>query len=218
MLSAASFFQQSRILCFYDMRYAILPSALSFPKASTVSIIRCSPYVIPSILTPERFPNLKTIHYLSAHPGKVDLYRRFVTPIDWVFPNNEYPFYSRMIEVGKGRLDPHLISRYISRQSYSRHRPHRMEFDLHIPGLNIMDGICYRTFLYRYLYTAKQSNTDDQNWEMYPYSLIPTSKQYTHSHELYLREKTDQAFFQCLKEEDMEINHPDATPCHNSSK
>lgn len=215
MLFASSFFKQSRILCLYDMRYAIPPASVTFPKATTVSLIRCSPTVIPSILTPERFPNLQTIHYLSGHPGKVDLYHRFMSPVSWVFPHQDHEFYSRMIEAGKGRMDLDLISSYIVRQTYSRGRSHRMEFDLHIPGLDIMDGIRYRTFLYRYLYCNTHTPSSLHNWELYSYHLLSRRR---HSQEIYLQEKTNQAFYECLKEEDKRTSHLDATPCRNSSK
>lgn len=217
MLSASTFFKQSRILCLYDMKYAIPSASITFPKATTVSIIRCSPTVIPSLLTPERFPNLKTVHYLSGHPGKVDLYRRFMSPVNWVFPNQEHDFYTRMIEAGKGRVNPDLISSYVVRQTYLRDRPHRMEFDLHIPGLDIMGGIQYRTLLYRYLYSTTLPHTQVPScqWDLYSYQLL---SQRRHSHEIYLQEKTNQAFYECLKEDDKQFNHLDATPCRNSNK
>jgi hypothetical protein len=150
-------------------------------------------------LTPERFPNLKTIHYLSAHPGQIDLYKRFSKPIDWVFPNRDYIFYSCMVEAGKGRIDNSMFHRYLHRIHI---RPRGMEVELIIPGHGVYNGENYHRQLVNYLersYTPAShiphSNTKNES------ITLPSD-----SISVFLREKMEMDFHDeimkdCMKEE-----------------
>jgi hypothetical protein len=130
----------------YRFRNQEISPTLQFPKARTVTLINCSRDGVDRILTPSIFPNIEEVHYLSAHPGQVDIYRRFSKPISWVFPNSHYIFYKCMIEAGMGRVENKLISSYI--YSIDQNQNHT---DLNIPHYGLTAGNSYRVRLHHYL-------------------------------------------------------------------
>ena len=141
-----SYLQQSKTACLYRVRSEALCPTLSFPHVHTVSLIHCTRNGVSNVLTPHRFPNLKTVHYLSAHPGQADIYRRFSQPIEWVFPNRDYVFYNCMLEAGLGRVENRLIRNYI-------HKIHNHPYNVRInlPGYGGCDGEKYRVQMLRTL-------------------------------------------------------------------
>lgn len=153
------YIQRTKNLCLYGIGEQKINSKLIFPQASIVTLINCKREGINQFLKPEIFPNVKVIHYLSAHPGQIDLYRRFNSSVSWVFPNRNYIFYECMMEAGLGHIDPTLIRRYICRVHMSTGK--RMEADLLLPELGVYKSSYYRVQLSRYLsepYHPKQHN------------------------------------------------------------
>ena len=128
-------------VCIYQFGNQKISSTLQFPQARTVTLINCSRDGVNRILTPSIFPNMREIHYLSAHPGQVDIYQRFSRPITWIFPNSDYIFYKCMIEAGLGRVENRLISTYIQ----------SVDQDLCIPQYGMTIGEPYRARLHHYL-------------------------------------------------------------------
>lgn len=135
-------------LCIYQFGNQQISPTLQFPNARTVTLINCSREGVNRILTPSIFPNMREVHYLSAHPGQVDIYQRFSRPISWVFPNSDYIFYKCMIEAGLGRVENRLISTYI--RSVDLHQ-NQISTDLNIPQYGLTNGGPYRARLHHYL-------------------------------------------------------------------
>ena len=182
-------------ICMYQFRNQIISPTLQFPNARIVTLINCSRTGIDRILRPDIFPNLEEIHYLSAHPGKVDIYQRFSKPISWVFPNTEYNFYNYMMEAGLGRVNHQLISTYI--RSVSRNR-FGIYAELILPQYGITNSEVYRTRLHHYLLYQHHPFTSEINHnldEPYPYDC---------THDIrpsYLKDYTDYIFFNGIMEE-----------------
>jgi hypothetical protein len=119
----------------------------------TVALIHCSSAGISNILRPSIFPNLSEVHYLSAHPGRVDLYTQFKKPISWVFPNLSYAFYDCMVQAGQGRVENQLIRTYI--HQFVKF-PRVAEIMLHLPGYDVVNGSEYVRHLRQYLYQSNR--------------------------------------------------------------
>ena len=182
MMSAIfrSYLQQTNTMCMFRLGAHPVYPTLSFPHVRTVALIDCSPNGIRQILTHRRFPHLKTVHYLSAHPGRVDIYNRFSQRIDWVFPNQKHPFYGCMIEAGKGRVDPKLIRTYI-------YDVQGEEVELNLPGYGVYSGRSYHTKLLRYLQTPYTPSE--------PLIPLENAQDSTHAISEYLEERREDAFF-----------------------
>jgi len=194
-----SYLHQSKTACLYRIGSEYLCPTLSFPHIHTVSLIHCSRTGVSNVLTPHRFPNLKTVHYLSAHPGQADIYRRFSQPIDWVFPNQKYVFYNYMMDAGMGRVEHRLIRKYIHRI-----RTHPYEVELNLPGYGSYDGEQYHSQLIRALqqsYTPSYPKVilfqNDITIEHNPY--FESSS--TNSLSSYLEAKKDDDFFKILMDD-----------------
>lgn len=135
-------------ICMYQFGNQPISPTLQFPNARTVTLINCSREGVNRILTPSIFPNIEEVHYLSAHPGQVDIYQRFSKPISWIFPNSQYIFYKCMIEAGVGRVENRLISAYV--HSVGLHY-NQIHMDLSIPQYGLTIGDPYRVRLHHYL-------------------------------------------------------------------
>ena len=215
MLSAIfhSYVRKSATLCLYQAGDHYLAPHLVFPHVQTVALIHCSRNGVKNVMTPSRFPNVKTVHYLSAHPGQVDLYRRFPSTIDWVFPNSKYIFYKCMINAGKGRVDPALINKYVYRM---------IENDIHIklPGYGTYIGRQYRTQLNKYL----EREYVPSNPLVGPFVPINEEDDGHTALSQFLKEQKEIDFFNlimstCAEEDNtIMINHLGATPFRSSSK
>lgn len=136
-------------LCLFRIQSEALSPVMCFPHVHAVSLIHCSRKGVSNVLTPERFPNLKTVQYLSAHPGQADIHRRFSKKIEWIFPHRNYAFYDCMMEAGLGRIDPQLLHRYLYQL-----RLHPYKARLNLPGYGICDGEQYRSQMIRFLQKA----------------------------------------------------------------
>lgn len=127
-----AYLQQTRTVVLYRLPSTIRPLAI-FPYATTVAVIDCAPLAVEQILDLRIFPKLQSIHYLSGHPGRVDIHRS-LPDCRWVFPRHHYLFYQTMIEGGWGRADARLIPTYID-------RVHGGGMDLRLPGIGIYPGM-----------------------------------------------------------------------------
>jgi len=201
MLTSAIFrayFQQTSSLCLYRIHSEALSSTRSFPDVHTVSLIHCSRVGVRNVLTPQRFPNLQTIHYLSAHPGQTDIYRRFKKPVEWVFPNRKYVFYNCMMDAGMGRIDNHLIRKYIERLHI-----YPYEIELNLPGYGRYNGIDYHSHLLRCLkepYTPSSPEIPilkSQDQEYNPYFDCGDANSFSS----YLELKKEDDFFTMIMED-----------------
>ena len=178
-------------VCIYQFKNQTISPTLQFPNARTVTLINCSREGVNRILTPSIFPNIDEVHYLSAHPGQVDIYQRFPKLISWIFPNSEYIFYKCMIEAGLGYVDNRLISNYIYSVDQSG-------ANLYIPqyGLTIGESYCKRLHHYlRYQHYPIQSEIDQFDEELFYSATSP-----------FLQEYVERAFYNiimnnCKKEE-----------------
>jgi hypothetical protein len=148
--------QQTSHLCLYRLCKKPIPPTLFFPKVKTVALIHCSSAGISNILRPSIFPNLREIHYLSTHPGRVDLYKQFQPSVSWVFPNLRYAFYDCMIQAGRGRVENHLISTYI--HQFVKF-PRGAKMMIYLPGYDVINGSDYMRYLRKYLYQPNPYQT-----------------------------------------------------------
>jgi len=201
-------------MCLYRIGAEKLCPTRSFPDIHTVALIHCSRDGINNVLTPTRFPNLKKVHYLSAHPGQVDIYRRFSQPIQWLFPNRKYLFYNCMMEAGLGRVENHLIRNYI----YSL-RTIPYEIQLNLPNFGTLDGATYRSQLIRCLQEsyvpANPMITLDMNdidsFDYNPYFEGGSS----HSLSSYIEDKKDEDFFRMIMDDcEKEEKNKERRLCH----
>ena len=133
-------------MCFYKYQN-LYPLKGVFPNVHTISLIQCTQ--IAPLLQSYVFPNLRTIHYLSAPPKELipDAFR-----FKWVFPSLVHPFYSGMMEAGIGRIDEQLIPTYID--SMIPAEDGLMDVSLHIPEYGIIDGDRYEYYM-RHFFTKK---------------------------------------------------------------
>ena len=185
--------------CIYQFGNQQISPTLQFPNVRIVTLINCSREGVNRILKPSIFPNIREVHYLSAHPGQVDIYQRFSRPISWVFPNSDYIFYKCMIQAGWGRVENRLISTYIhSTELYQN----QLYADLIVPQYGLTIGESYRTRLHHYL-----------QYQHYPFT---SQLEHDHIHgepepidcnDIYderptiLQDHTDSIFFNAIMEE-----------------
>lgn len=135
-------------VCIYQFGKQKISPTLQFPHARTVTLINCGREGINRILTPSIFPNMREVHYLSAHPGQVNIYQRFSRPISWIFPNSDYIFYKCMIESGLGRVENRLICTYIDSIDQDQKKIYA---ELCLPDYGLTIGEPYRIRLHHYL-------------------------------------------------------------------
>lgn len=152
--------QQTSHLCLYQLCKKPVSPTLFFPNVKTLALIHCTSAGITNILQPSIFPNLSEVHYLSAHPGRVDLYTRFKKPISWVFPNLRYAFYDCMIQAGQGRVEKQLISTYISQFVKG---PDGVKMMIRLPGYDVVKGSEYARYLRQHLYQSNYRNQSYSN-------------------------------------------------------
>jgi hypothetical protein len=193
------YIESTKNVCFYKLSSEFFSDTLCFPNVQTVSLIHCNRNGISNILKPEIFPNLQKIHYLSGHPGQIDIYLRFNHTVKWIFPNKKYEFYNHMIEAGKGLKDDFLIVNHISNIKMINQF---MEFDLYLPGFSIVDGMWYRTQQYQYLTTNYQNSPLNIRMENECISSSDMISSYSnrncHPIQSYIKQKLDNDFFNSI--------------------
>jgi hypothetical protein len=140
-MTLVSYFINGRNLCVYQLSSEYLFSKLSFPKATTITLIRCTPKGVSAILQPCIFPALTRINYLSSHPGSYDIHTRFPC-VKWIFPNQTHPFYDSMVEAGYGKKDDDLIINYVASKTLPD--TYSEDYNLYIPGYGLINGQKYR--------------------------------------------------------------------------
>jgi len=200
MRSIYSYLQHSKNVCLYKIGSQPFTPQLCFPNATTATLIHCSREGVHRLLTPSFFPNLRTVHYLSAHPGQIDIYRRFSKPIHWLFPNRTYGFYNAMIEAGHGHVQNRLIRSYL-------HQFDVNGIQLNLAGYGVHDAEIYHKLLLRYLKDQPRSSSEpifsDGTEFDNPHFECGGAQGSLHE---YLQEKMESDFFQlimddCEKEE-----------------
>lgn len=159
-------------LVFYKLGDQHIPSNVHFPSVTSVAVINCDRRGVFNLLTPYIFPQLSTIHYLSAHPGSFDIHKRF-RDVVWEVPERDYPFYEQLCTLGVGKRVPHLLSTFVTNKrvvdgvngfDVSFH------FDLRIPDLagsgGVVDGEWYRNQMQEYLATKQSEFYCDEEKEL----------------------------------------------------
>jgi hypothetical protein len=140
---------------------------------------------------------MREVHYLSAHPGQIDIYQRFSKPISWVFPNSEYIFYKCMIEAGLGRVENRLISTYIHSVDQDQTQIYA---DLCIPDYGMTIGEPYRARLHHYLQYQHYPLTSELEHDHLHGEPEPFDYQDDTRHP-FLQDYTDSIFFNAIMEE-----------------
>lgn len=164
-MSLQTYFQKAQNIFVYKLGpKTLIPSTFQFPEAHTATLINCTREGVFEILTPQTFPNLRTIQYISAHPGNVSVQKRFSDKVEWIFPDKSYEFYEYVIRQGKGRKDPELIERcLLNKRIIDGVSPFDItyEFDLNLPEYGILSGEAYKhefdAFCEMKLYELKNS-------------------------------------------------------------
>ncbi len=147
MFDISKYLTTAKNIVIYKLDGQKIASTVQFPTAEVATIINCTPRGVFEVLTPNTFPNITDIHYLSAHPGQDTIHSRFPKHIRWCFPNKTYQFYDDMVRLGKGQKYQTLIDKYLTNKriidgvgpfdiSYS--------FDLILPGVGVQDGEEYK--------------------------------------------------------------------------
>ena len=208
------YMESTRHLLLYrlDSTYPI-PAGLHFPHVDSLAVIHCAPEAITRVLHPTHFPSVKRIHYLSAAPSDASIHRRFTRQVDWIFPvlGKSYPFYDRMVEAGWGRREQGLVGQYLV-----SHQP--PWFDLYLPTRGIVYGEWYHAQQMAYLH-KKHCDGFNISYPIQTESVVErchipspmSTGAVLDSRWLYDKECMTRVF-------ESVINHPDATPCHNSDK
>lgn len=185
-------FQHSKNVCFYKIGSQPFHPRLCFPNATTATLIYCSREGVNRLLSPSFFPNLKTVHYLSAHPGQVDLYRRFSNPLHWLFPNRTYGFYNAMIEAGHGHVENLLFRSYV-------HRFDSNGVKLNLPGYGLHDADTYYKKMINYVkhipVSSSTQSLPDLNQFENPHFECGGAQGSVHE---YFQEQMERDFFQSV--------------------
>jgi hypothetical protein len=161
--------QSTNNVCLYKLGNHHIPENVAFPSAKTLTLINCNRDGILNIFTPNIFPNLTNVNYLSADPGDFKLYERYNDKLKWVFPNKTYEFYDFMVKSGRGKKDPELIKNYLTNKRIIDGKNGfdiSFEFDLNIPDYGIVNGEWWRSQFYEYL--VKQQNINKYSDCVYP--------------------------------------------------
>ncbi len=206
-LSFLSYVQRTSNLCIHRLGEQRLSPNLYFPHVRTVTLIQCQPKGISRILTPDIFPNLKAVHYLSAHPGQTDIYKRFSSTVQWLFPNGQYLFYKCMVEEGRGRIENRLIRTYIH---HYRKTEGSARLQINIPDYGVQYGHVYRSQLHHYLQNQHLVLTSEYDIDTTPISSINPFDHHTHfdcgdaSHSLheFMQKRMEREFFDALMQDD----------------
>jgi len=216
--SFSRYMESSRHLVFYRLNsHFSPPSVFYMPHVEQLSVIHCASTSISSILNRKYFPSLQRIHYLSGPPSDPAIHRQFSKKIDWIFPMGDYPFYNRMVEAGYGRRDEWLIRNYLVCEKWINGS---LWFDLYLPSRGIVSGEWYyrqqMAFFYKKEFDQLQLHYPIQKEQRHDIHYLPdeaitiTTPLYD-SRWIYQQECIERSFL-------AQINHPDATPFHNSNK
>ena len=201
-----TYVQRTSNLCIHQLGEQALSPQLSFPNVRTVTLTQCKPKGISRILTPQIFPNLKEVHYLSANPGQLDIYTRFPS-VTWLFPNGQHLFYKCMVDEGVGRIENRLIRTYIH---HYRKTEGGGRVQINIPWYGVQYGHVYRSQLIHYLQNQHRMLTTEYDIDDTPVSLVNPFEHYTHFecgdasislHE-FMQQKMEREFFDALMEQD----------------
>lgn len=197
-----SYIQRTSNICIYQLGEQILSPKLYFPNVRTATLIQCQPKGVSRILTPEIFPNLKAVHYLSANPGQADVDKRFSSSVQWLFPNGHYIFYKCMMEAGRGQIENRLIRTYIH---HYRKTEGGDRLQINLPNYGVQYGNIYRSQLHHYLQNQHRVLTTEYDIEDTPIYVNPF-EHYTHFdcgdastslHE-FMQQKMEREFFDAL--------------------
>ena len=154
--------ENTRQLIIYKLGDQHIPSNVVFKNAHSVAVINCSRLGVFNLLTPYTFPNVRYIQYLSAHPGSIDIHRRFHAGVRWLVPDKDYPFFETLCRDGVGERTPNLLSDYVTNKRIvdgTSEFDVSFHFDLRVPEMgtgDVVDGEWYRDQMFEYL-AAKQA-------------------------------------------------------------
>jgi hypothetical protein len=146
--------EESSQLLFYKLGDQHIPSNVVFPAAKSVALINCSRLGVFNLLTPYIFPEVREIQYMSAHPGAVDIHRRFDPDVKWVVPDKKYPFFETLCRAGVGQRSPQLLSEFVTNKRIvdgASGFDVSFHFDLRIPEMGVVDGEWYRDQMFEYI-------------------------------------------------------------------
>ena len=212
----SSYVRRAKNVCFYRIGSQPFTPSLSFPHATTVTLIHCSREGVNRLLSPSFFPKLTTVHYLSAHPGQIDLYRRFPKEPTWLFPNRLYDFYDCMILAGHGRVENRLLRTYLHNLQV---HPHGIEVSLNLPGYGPYRGDRYRSQMIEYLQTPYVPMSFDTNpdvcSDMDPFCHDPYFECGSGSLSSFLQDRMERDFFRSILR-DCEKEEKNTKPCVRS--
>ncbi len=166
--------ENAKNVVIYKLGNHHIPSNVQFPKADTTTLINCSKEGIFNILTPNTFPNLKKINYLSTHPGNYNIAQRFKN-VTWEFPDKNYDFYDFMIKRGYGKKNSILLSTYLkNKRIIDGQNGHDISFyfDIFIEDFygykdyTIVEGEWLRNQFYEYCVHKQQEYYDQEDDEL----------------------------------------------------
>jgi hypothetical protein len=152
-----------------------ISSNITFPKATTTTLINCTKEGVFNILTSNTFPNIKKINYLSTHPGNYNISKRF-NNVEWVFPDKKYDFYDYMIINSNGKKDYNLLHSYLkNKRILDGQNGHDISyyFDIFIEdfyGYNdssTIEGEWLRSQFYEYCVKKQQEIYDQEDDELH---------------------------------------------------
>ncbi len=147
MFDISKYLTTAKNVVIYKLDSQKIASTVQFQTAEIATVINCTPRGVFEILTPNTFPNITAIHYLSAHPGQDAIYERFPKHVRWCFPNKNYQFYDAMVELGRGQKYQTLIDKYLTnKRIVDGAAPFDISynFDLILPGYGTQDGEDYK--------------------------------------------------------------------------
>lgn len=152
-----------------------IPSNIQFPNADTTTLINCSKDGIFNILTPNTFPNLKKINYMSTHPGNYNISKRF-SNVTWEFPDKDYDFYDYMIKNNFGKKNINLLPAYLkNKRIIDGQNGHDISyyFDIYIKDFYkysnthfLIEGEWLRNQFYEYCVKKQQEYYDQEDNEL----------------------------------------------------
>ncbi len=154
-----------------------IPSNIQFPNARATTLINCSKEGIFNILTPNTFPNLKKINYLSTHPGNYNVYKRF-SNIHWEFPAKEYDFYNFILNNSNinSNKNKNLLSLYLkNKRIIDGQNGHDISFyfDVYIKDFykysntySLIDGEWLRDQFYEYCVKKQHEYYEQEDKEL----------------------------------------------------
>lgn len=161
--------QTTNNICIYKLGSHCIPNNIIFSNATHLTLINCSKIGILNIFTPNIFPNLTDVNYLSSNPGNFKIYENFNDKIKWTFPNKIHDFYELMVKSGRGKKDSELLKQYVTNKKIIDGKNGfdiSFEFDINIPEYGIVSGQWWQSQFYEYLVSQQNTQQSESNQEI----------------------------------------------------